>query len=72
MKTLAEIFTMSNIKLEITVYNPGCTVKWDLKDVPDERLSEVMKTIALDTLTFINERELSKSKKIFMDKESDK
>ena len=58
MKTLSEIFTLTNIKLEVTVYNPGCTVKWDIKDVPDEKVSEVMKTIALDTLSFINEREL--------------
>ena len=58
MKTLSEIFTLTNIKLEVTVYNPGCTVKWDIKDVPDEKEAEVMKTIALDTLSFINEREL--------------
>ena len=58
MKTLSEIYTLTNIKLEVTVYNPGCTVKWDIKDVPDEKVSEVMKTIALDTLSFINEREL--------------
>ena len=61
MKTLAEIFNLIHLKLEITVYNPGCTVKWDIKDIPDEQLQEVMKTISLDTLTFLNERELEKN-----------